>query len=672
MTSLDKSSGASSDDRGGRIHPLDAVVRAARALASTQRPESVLKTLVDDLASAVLADSVQLWLADLEEGALKLVACRDSVRTGFVDGSPMAARLMSTGQPVLAPSPDLLSPLFPGGPIPFESGLGVPVRDGSSIVGAVVAFSHRQLSPTDLQFAQLLADQLGIAVRLTNLRAELDARDRELQLFSETSRELTTELQIDTLLSNVLRMASDLFGSRGGFIALFDTKTGHLQLGIFEGVRRELVAETMEQEGFRSVLGESSPRLVTRPHDDPVFKPLSRTGMLPLVVPLKGEGSNSGLLVALMPPGRVPATGEFPLLASFAHQAGLALRNALLYQELEDRRAELSSIIFSIRNPIIVVDQNDRFLAINATAQELFSLAGPFDIGAPVQGRLRPPELEELLLAGSGTLEVTIAKPNPRTFKARAVLLRGESGEVTGKLLVMDDITEQRELEQMKADFVAVIGHELRTPLTLIKGYTRLLLSKGEKLASDKRLESVEAIDSATARLERLIEDLLFVSAIEQQRPPLHPEETDLVEFLRNTVKRLRKHYSGRKIVFDTPHSKLIAPVDRTKVEQILFHLVDNAIKYSQDTVAVSLKQKEDSATISVTDRGIGIYSGDVPKLFQRFGQIDPSSTRAHGGTGIGLYICKRLVEAHGGQIWVESQLGRGSTFTFSIPLAPS
>lgn len=672
MTSSGRTTPPPNTDPQTRINPLDAVLRAARALSSTNKPGSVVKTLLTDLAEGIGAESVQLWLTDLSEGTLKLAGRHERRPGEFVDASGMAGRLLSTGQPVLAPSPDLLSPFFPAGPIPFESGLGVPVRDGSQIVGSLVVFSHRQLNPSDLQFAQLFADQLSIAIRLTNLRKELEARDRELRLFGETSKVLTTELEIDSLLGNVLQMASDLFGSRGGFIALFDTRTGLLQLGIFEGIQRELVAETMEREEFRAVLGENNPRLVLKPDDDPVFKPLSRTGMMPLIVPLRGEGSNSGLLVALLPPGRIPASGELPLLSSFAHQAGLALRNALLYQQLENRRAELSSIIFSIRNPLIVVDDNDRFLAVNATAQELFSLAGPFDIGAPVRGRIRPPELEELLLSGNGHLEVTISKPNPRTFMARAVQLRGEAGEVTGKLLVMDDITEQRELEQMKADFVSVIGHELRTPLTLIKGYTRLLLSKGDKLPRTKRSESVEAIDTAALRLERLIEDLLFVSAIEQQRPQLHLEPTDLVDFLKQAVKRFKAQYPERKIVFDTPHSKLTLPVDRTKIDQILAHLVDNAIKYSEGTVAVSLKRTEETAHISVVDRGIGIYSGDVPKLFQRFGQIDSTSTRTHGGTGIGLYICKKLVEAHGGQIWVESQLGRGSTFTFSIPLQPS
>lgn len=660
------------DDSGiaRTANPLDAVLRAARALATAQRPMDVVGTLLGDLADATAADLVQLWLADVAEGRIKLAANRQRRAGGAIDAGQFASRIMSTGQPVLLPTVDMLSPVLPPGPIPFQSGLGVPVRDGATVVGALVVFASLQLTSSDLQAAGLFADQVSIAMRLSKLRGDLESRDRELELFANTSQQLTKELQIDVLLENVLGLSAQLFGSRGGFIALFDTRTGVLQLGIFEGLSKELISETMEAEGFRSVLAETSPRLVVRPQDDPVFKPLSRTGLMPLSIPLRGEGANSGLLVALLRPEKSPSAAELALVSSFAHQAGLAIRNALLYRELEDRRAELSSIIYSIRNPIVVVDEEDRFLAVNATAQELFSLAGSFDIGTPVQGRIRPKELESLLLSGSGTAEVTISKPNPRTFKARVVQLRGESGEIRGKLLVMDDITEQRELEQMKADFVAVIGHELRTPLTLIKGYTKLMQSKADKLSASERKESIEAIDSATHRLERLIEDLLFVSAIEQQRPPLYLEEVELVGFLKETVKRLRAQYKDRKIAFHSPISKLHTAVDKSKIEQILGHLVDNAIKYSEDVVSISMRRKEEEVHISVSDRGIGIYSGDIPRLFQRFGQIDSTSTRTHGGTGIGLYICKKLVEAHKGQIWVESQLGRGSTFTFSIPLS--
>lgn len=649
--------------------PFDGIIRASRALAGGGDPSQLIGAILDDVFELSHAELVQLWVADAAEGVLLPVATRARPGVSETDAGSLPGRILSTAQPVLATSPDLLSPFFTHGRIPFQSGIGIPVRDGENVVGAVTLFSQNQLGPNEFQIASLFGDQMSIAMRFETLAMELERRDREISLLAKTTRELSGELKIDRLLDKVLDVCGSLFNAKGGFISLFDVETGTLQLGVFRDVPRDRVKEVMERDDFRAVLRESAPRVVSRPTDDPVFEPLAQPGFVPLVIPLRAEGMNAGLLVAIVPDSDMPGASEIPLMASFANQAGLAVGNALLYQEIEDQRSELSSIIHSIRNPVIVIDEEDKFIAVNGTAQELFSLSGSFDFGTPIRGRIRPPEVEELLLEGRGTIEVIITRPDPRAFKAKAVVLRGENGEVRGKVLVMDDITEQHELEQLKADFVAVIGHELRTPLTLIKGFTRTLMTRGKKIPIESRREALETIDAQTHRLERLIEDLLFVSAVEQQRPPLHLQTLDIVQVLRESVEKLRAAAPERAMIFDCPYGKLNITIDASKVEQVLGHLVDNALKYSEGEIKISVETRDDTVRISVIDHGIGIYSGDIPRLFQRFGQIDSTSTRSHGGTGLGLYISKRLVEVHHGTIWCESQLGRGSTFTFSIPL---
>lgn len=142
-----------------------------------------------------------------------------------------------------------------------------------------------------------------------------------------------------------------------------------------------------------------------------------------------------------------------------------------------------------------------------------------------------------------------------------------------------------------------------------------------------------------------------------------------MAEALREAVDKLRSTAPDRAIILDCAYGRLGVSLDRAKIEQILDHLVDNALKYSEGQVEIALTVKDEEVHISVTDHGVGIYSGDIPRLFQKFGQIDSTSTRSHGGTGLGLYICKRLVEVHQGHIWCESQMGRGSTFTFSLPM---
>lgn len=645
------------------------IIRSSRALASGSDPSTLIQSVLTDVFELVGADLAQLWIADAVEGVITPVA--QQTRAGFseTDAGNLPSRILATGQSVLANSPDLLSPFFPQGRIPYQSGIGVPIQDGQSVIGALVAFSQNPLGPSEFQHATLFGDQLSIIMRFETISLELERREREIKLFAETSRELSGELKISALMDRILDVAGTLFNAKGGFISLFEVDTGTLQLGMFRNINREIVKDIMERDAFRSVLKEAAPRVVPDTASDVVFEPLSQTGLIPIVVPLRADGVNAGLLVSLVDRSDMPVSADIPLISSFAHQAGLAVGNALLYQEIEDQRTELSSIIHSIRNPIIVIDEDEKFIAINGTAQELFSLSGAFDFGTPVRGRLRPKELEDLLLEGKGVIDVTITRPDPRHFKAKAVVLRGESGEVRGKVLVMDDITEQRELEQLKADFVAVIGHELRTPLTLIKGFTRTLMRKDAKIPPERKDEALETIDLQTHRLERLIEDLLFVSSIEQQRPPLHLEQFDLAEALRDAVDKLRSTAPDRAIILDCAYGRLGVNLDRSKIEQILDHLVDNALKYSEGQVEIALNVKDEEVHISVTDHGVGIYSGDIPRLFQKFGQIDSTSTRSHGGTGLGLYICKRLVEVHQGHIWCESQLGRGSTFTFSLPM---
>jgi two-component system phosphate regulon sensor histidine kinase PhoR len=219
---------------------------------------------------------------------------------------------------------------------------------------------------------------------------------------------------------------------------------------------------------------------------------------------------------------------------------------------------------------------------------------------------------------------------------------------------------ELRQMDAIKSDFLSTVAHELRTPLTIIKGYVRTLLRKGGEIDDKARGMALSALDANTDRLERLIEDLLLMSAIETSNPRLHLEPVDVA-----AVVSERK---TERIDVRRPRAELVVQVDRPKLDQVLNHLLDNATKYSEGPVILEVSDKGEDVEVSVTDSGPGIFSGDIPLLFERFQQLDGSSTRAQGGTGIGLYICRRLVEALGGRLWCESRLGVGSRFAFTIP----
>jgi signal transduction histidine kinase len=224
----------------------------------------------------------------------------------------------------------------------------------------------------------------------------------------------------------------------------------------------------------------------------------------------------------------------------------------------------------------------------------------------------------------------------------------------------------------MKADFVAVAGHELRTPLTLVKGYIKTLLIRRDRMDHDQITEALMTADAQAHRLERLIEDLLSISGLEGSRPAIHLEQVDLVATIAKLVEEIKRSEGDRTFTIEGPATVPVR-IDATKVEQILYHLLANACKYSDPPkpVSVVVTDRQAEVEVAVIDRGIGILSSNLPHLFDRFYQVDNSSTRAHGGTGIGLYIAKRLVEAHGGHIRAESIWGKGSTFRFTIPKNP-
>jgi two-component system, OmpR family, phosphate regulon sensor histidine kinase PhoR len=239
-------------------------------------------------------------------------------------------------------------------------------------------------------------------------------------------------------------------------------------------------------------------------------------------------------------------------------------------------------------------------------------------------------------------------------------------------LISLRDIAEQKELERTHRDFVSMAAHELRSPLTAIKGFTRTLMMKADKLSEERRNEYLSVVNEQSNRLARLVEDLMQVSRIDAGRVSLHREDLDLGETISALVEQFRGKWTGRTIRVSKKGKGLYAHADPHKFEEILINLIDNAVKYSPagTPVVVSLEEDGPEIAISVRDRGVGIPSDEVPNLFQKFARVSSAATAEVPGTGLGLYIVKGFVEAHGGRVSVDSTPGEGSTFTFSLPAA--
>lgn len=271
--------------------------------------------------------------------------------------------------------------------------------------------------------------------------------------------------------------------------------------------------------------------------------------------------------------------------------------------------------------------------------------------------------------------EITISEPAQRILKLKTNPVIDSSGAYVGCVTSLHDVTAEREINQMKNEFVSTVSHELRTPLTSIKGYVDLILDGEAGEINEIQQEFLTIVKQNSDRLVALINDLLDISRIESGRIHLKIQPLDISEIVQGAVETFRTvaETAGIKLNMKLAKSAQLAAGDRDRVGQVVMNLLSNAIKYSPGggTVTVQTRRRDGQVAVSVTDEGIGISTEDQEHLFEKFYRVDSSLTREIGGSGLGLSICKTIIELLGGQIWVKSTPGKGSTFSFSLPVAP-
>ena len=259
--------------------------------------------------------------------------------------------------------------------------------------------------------------------------------------------------------------------------------------------------------------------------------------------------------------------------------------------------------------------------------------------------------------------------------KARVSAVVDAGGNYIGRVLALRDVTTEREIADMKNEFVSTVSHELRTPLTSIKGYVDLILDGSAGPINEVQEEFLGIVKENSDRLVELINEMLDISRIESGRVHLRVEPLDMADSIEGAVDTFRAVLSqaDRTIDVQVPDNLPLVVADADRVGQVLINLISNALKYSPGggQVTVNAKHSGDYVVVAVTDQGLGISREDQKRLFTKFYRVDTAMTREIGGTGLGLSICKTIIELLGGEIGVTSKPGKGSTFWFSVPLAP-
>jgi PAS domain S-box-containing protein len=365
---------------------------------------------------------------------------------------------------------------------------------------------------------------------------------------------------------------------------------------------------------------------------------------------------------------------EVDLLSTLASQTAVLVENARLFQAAEGGRRRLAAILASTTDAVLVTDRDDRILLANPAAERAFGIEAERVIGQKVSEIALESVLERIFgksLSSSEALTEEVPLPDGRTLYASVSAILSADGERFGRVAVMRDITHFKELDELKSDFVATVSHDLRAPLTFMRGYTTMLPMVGS--LTEKQSEYVEKILQGVGQMSELIDDLLDLGRVEAgvglERKPCHLG-TILVEAVDGM--RTRAVAKSLEVRLEPPEGAAVVSGDAALLRQMVANLVDNAIKYTPDNgvVTVGLSVHDKQAAIRVTDTGIGIAPDDQVRLFEKFYRIKRRDTADIPGTGLGLAIVKSIAERHGGRVWVESELNKGSTFHVLLPLA--
>lgn len=364
------------------------------------------------------------------------------------------------------------------------------------------------------------------------------------------------------------------------------------------------------------------------------------------------------------------------LLTVLARSAAALISNARLIMELERQRQQWEETFHSILAGVVVASLDGGIELLNSAARRIFRLSGD-GVGKRMDEVIPFEDVRELLASSlqNGeelTRELSLGVPEERIFQVQTAVLPGDQVGPTRVVATFNDITEIRNIERMKTEFVSSVSHELRTPLTSVKGFVRTLLDDDEGYFNrDMQREFFQIIDQECDRLSRLINDLLNVSRIESgQALKLDVREFDLRELVRKAVLIQKSYTTKHEFRVDTPEEGLMVMADEDKIDQVLTNLINNAVKYSPagGEIRISARDLGDSVEVTIADQGVGIPPEHLDKIFTRFHRVEDRGTSHAGGTGIGLYLVKHLLDAHAGKIRVESEVGKGSSFTFSLP----
>jgi two-component system phosphate regulon sensor histidine kinase PhoR len=611
---------------------LDRITEAALAYLSLQELAHELLLRSSELLEA---DTAAIFLLDDEGTALEVRATvglesdhRDWRRVPLGEG--FAGRVAAAREALIEPDAARIelvnTALHDHG---IRALIGVPLLVEGRLLGVLRAGSCdvARFTDDDLRVLRLAADRIALALNQASLyEAAKDAQAR-LALLAEASDALGATLDVERALAD--------FAQR-----------------VAPGFADVCAIQLLAEDGTAALVALEPPE-AAMPDDA-------------LVVPLVARGRTLGTVAFA---GVGPRAEDEEVALELARRAAVAVENAELHREAQER-GRAARILESVGDGVLLVGGDGCVRFWNEAAAAI--------TGLPWRDVLDRPAIEAI--PGWATIASLVPVGGPP--QSLPLPLGGREGWISisgvaveeGTVYAFRDLTEERALEELRADFVSTVSHELRTPLAAIYGAAQTLRREDVRLDEEQRDQLLGVVGSEADRLARTVNDILWASRLDAAMLDVAIESCDAGGLAGAVVAAQRAHLPERvELALEVEVGLPPVAADADKVRQVLVNLVDNAVKYSPDggRIALRVALRGTSIRFAVADEGLGIPYADQRRIFEKFYRLDPQLTRGVGGTGLGLYISRELVRRMGGRLWVQSTPGRGSTFSVELPVAP-
>jgi PAS domain S-box-containing protein len=586
-----------------------------------------------------------------------------------------------------------------------QSAIAVPLVARSRTLGALTfawSESGRRYEGNDLALAEEVARRAALAIDNARLyrsaqeaRAAAEETQRRMAYVAEASAALSSSLDYGETLGSLARVAVP--GIADWCLVYGVTDDGSIERLAVEhgGGEQEAIAAILAghpidpkaqvgvpqviRTGRSELLVESTPVQLAQDVDRPeelastlAAIDVRSTMCVPLIARKRTVGA---ILFVSAESGRRYTADDLEVAEELAARAALALDNSRLYRETEER-AEAARALATIADGVFLVDEHGVIRIWNTAAEVITGLPAAAVRGRPAAEVL--PEWErisELVPVSPPRGRPAAPQTIPLTVSGRELWLSTSGvGSSEGAVYAFRDVTEERRLERLKSDFVATVSHELRTPLAAVYGAALTLAGRDLVGHDDVQRALVAQIAEQSARLAAIVEDILLTGELEAGRLRLEPAEVDPLELARAAVETARARF-GANAELELVAAEDVGSInaDAGRLRQVLDNLIENAIKYSPGDARTEVRVEADELSVSivVADEGIGIPPEEHERIFQKFYRLDPAQADGVGGSGLGLYVCRELVERMDGRVLVESAPGRGSTFRVELPRWP-